>query len=324
MSDIASTGGERALILRLAAMAGSGAGVIRGIGDDCAVLPHDDGQVLLVTTDMLVEGRHFRRDWCTWRQIGLRAAEANLSDIAAMGGEPRWALAAVTLPGDTDADHAEELARAMVDALGAHGASLVGGDTCRGDALVVSVTLLGLAPADRVRGRGDARPGELLAVTGTLGKARAGLELLLAGQPDHPAVAGYLEPRCRLDLVPDLAPRARAMIDVSDGLASEVRHLCEQSGAGAEVRADAVPLSHDTREAAALLGQDPLDWALHGGEDYELLFSASAGELARLEQLDVTVIGEVLPADQGIWLRRGDRREALSGGFDHFEAGDAP
>ena len=324
MSDISSTGGERALIRRLAALAGAGAGVIRGIGDDCAVLPHRDGQVLLATTDMLVEGRHFRRDWCSWRQIGLRAAEANLSDIAAMGGEPRWALAAVTLPGDTDASQAEELARGMVDALATHGAALVGGDTCRGDALVVSVTLLGVAPADRVRGRGDARPGDLLAVTGTLGKARAGLELLLSGHTDHPAVAGYLEPRCRLDLVPALAPRAHAMIDVSDGLASEVRHVCDQSGVGAEVRAAAVPLARHTREAAALLGQDPLDWALCGGEDYELLFSAPAEQLEGLDGLDVTVIGQVQPAGEGVWLRRDGGREPLRGGFDHFEESGAP
>ncbi len=325
MSDIPSKGGERALIERIAQLAGqgAGAGVIHGIGDDCAVLPYGEGQVLLATTDMLLEGRHFRRDWSTPRQIGLRAAEANLSDIAAMGGEPRWALAAVALPADVDMEDAEQICRGMAQSFEPHGVAMVGGDTCRGEALVLSVTLLGVAPAGRVRGRGDARVGDLLGVSGTLGKAQAGLALLRAGRQAEGDVGGYLEPRCRLDLVPVLAPRVRAMIDVSDGLASEVRHVCAQSGVGAQVEREAIPLSDATLAAAALLGQDPVDWALSGGEDFELLFSASPAAMDELRRtgVDVTVVGEVLPPEEGIWLTRGGRREELPHGFDHFDNG---
>ena len=329
MSDIGARGGEHALIQRLADIAGAsggGAGVVRGIGDDCAVLPRRDGQVLLATTDMLLEGRHFRRDWCTGRQIGLRAAEANLSDIAAMGGQPRWALVAVALPAGLDAEEAEEICRGMVGSFEPHGVALVGGDTCRGEALVISVTLLGVAPADRVRGRGDARVGDLLGVSGTLGKARAGLELLRAGRSAAGDVGGYLEPRCRLDLVPSLAPHVRAMIDVSDGLASEVRHICARSGVGAEVEREAIPLSPATRAAAKLLQQDPVEWALTGGEDFELLFSASPRGMAQIQAAgaDVTVIGRMVPRQDGIWLLHGDHRRELGGGFDHFAQGDEP
>ena len=326
MSDIASMGGERALIQRLADLASkgaAGASVIRGIGDDCAVLPHRDGQVLLVTTDMQVEGQHFRRDWCTERQIGLRAAEANLSDIAAMGGKPCWALAAVALPGDISMAQAQDIGQGLLESFAPHGVTLAGGDTCRGDALVLTVTLLGVAPQDRVRGRGDARVGDLLGVSGTLGKARAGLGLLRSGRQAEGDVTGYLEPRCRLDLMPVLAPNVRAMIDVSDGLASEVRHICQQSGVGAEVEREAIPLSDGTRGAATLLGQDPLDWALEGGEDFELLFSATPKKMAQIKEVgaDVTVVGRILEQQEGIWLKEEGRRAELGGGFDHFAEG---
>lgn len=326
MSDIASRGGEAALIQRLALLAGDGAGadVILGIGDDCAVLPHRDGQVLLVTTDMLVEGRHFRRDWCTGRQIGIRAAEANLSDIAAMGGSPHWAFTSVALPGDCAMEHALELGHGLLESFNPHGVTLAGGDTCRGEALVLSVTLLGVAPEGNVRRRSDALVGDLLAVSGTLGKAQAGLELLRAGRQEEGDTSSYLEPRCRLDLVPSLAPHVRAMIDVSDGLASEVRHICTSSGVGAELEREAIPVSAETCDAAARLGQDPVAWALSGGEDFELLFSASPDHMAQILDggVDATVIGEVTAQEDGIWLLQDGQRGELGSGFDHFAGED--
>ena len=321
MSDIASIG-ELELIRRIARMAGGDhPQLLVGIGDDCAVLPWGDGQVLLVTTDMLVEGQHFCRDWCSPRQIGIRAAEANLSDIAAMGGEPRWAFCALALPPTFPADDLEQLHEGMLASFKQWGVALAGGDTCRGEALVLSLTLLGCAPETQVRRRCDARPGDLLGVTGTLGKAKAGLELLRAGAQGIGGDEHFLEPRCRLELVPVLAPQVRALIDVSDGLASEVRHICEASSVGAEVQQEQIPLSAATRGAARLLGQDPVEWALCGGEDFELLFSATPEAMDRIHATgaDVTVVGRILPAEQGIWLVRHHERLPLGHGFDHFD-----
>jgi thiamine-monophosphate kinase len=173
-----------------------------------------------------------------------------------------------------------------------------------------------------VRLRSGARPGELICVTGTLGRSEAGLRLLMAGKRGG-YLAGYLEPRCRLASEGQaIARHAGAMIDVSDGLASEVGHICEQSGTGARIDRDAIPLSPETREAAREAGGDPYDYALYGGEDFELVFTLAPerrGPLAG-EFSDFTVVGEILPEERGITMTGGGRTIDLKSGYDHFGA----
>lgn len=323
MTKIGEIGGEFALIDRITKGMGArdpGAKVILGIGDDCAVLPYKDGKVLLVTTDMLVEEDHFSLRWATPRQVGIKTAEANLSDIAAMGGVPRWAFVSIALRPDTEVEFVEGIYEGMGESFKRAGVTLAGGDTTHGEIMVLCVTVIGTAPADAVRRRSDARVGDVIGVTGDLGKSWSGLELFMAGRAGEGEVRPFLEPRCRLDLVPVLAPRVHAMIDVSDGLASEVRHICRMSGTGAEVYKERIPVADHTKAAGALLGKDPYAWALSGGEDFELVFTATEDAVEEMRRLgaDVTVVGRITPKESGLWLVSGSEWLPLPDGFDHF------
>ena len=291
-----------------------------GVGDDCAVLRRTNEEALLITTDMLVQDEHFSLDWSSPYQVGLKAAEANLSDIAAMGGSPGWAFTSIALPGHVQVHEVEQIYQGMRESFDRHGVTLAGGDTTAGPCLILNVCVLGVVPPGNVRRRSHARVGDLVGVSGHLGKSRAGLELLRAGRGAEGSTTAYVEPRCRLDLVPCLAPRVHAMIDVSDGLASEVRHICEMSQTGVEVLGSRLPISASTRAAASLLGQDPLAWALSGGEDFELVFTAPPEVFDALAQegADITRVGRILPGAEGLWLVRGGAREELPRGFEHF------
>jgi len=322
---IHSIGGEFALIERLARHAPvTHPDLVAGIGDDAAVIDggRSDGHYLLATTDMLVENRHFRRDWATPRQIGIKSVVCNVSDIAAMGGTPTFMFVSVALAPHTEVDWVESLYAGMAEACRRHGVVLAGGDTVTGESITISITLLGSVSPPNLRLRSHARPGELLCVTGHLGGSAAGLALLAAGMeaPDD-LREKHLAPACRLDLVPAIAPLARAMIDISDGLAAEVNHICDQSGTGAEIVAAEVPIHPSVRTAAQLTGNDPLDFALSGGEDFELLFSISPPNHQRLADrgVPVTVVGRVTEAASGRILTHCDGKQTiLSGGYDHF------
>ena len=243
------------------------------------------GRRLVVTTDVVVEGRHFTAELSAPEDWGWKAVAVNLSDLAAMGAEPRWLVVALTVPPTTAVATLERVYAGMREACAAAGASLVGGDTSGGPVLSLAVTAIG--EADRVVPRSGARPGDRLAVTGPLGAAAAGLALLrlAAGHRDpaardaagellgrHPHLAAaHRRPRPELALGLRLAAGgATAMLDVSDGLAGDVLHLAEASGTGVEVHDAAVPLAAGVAEAAALLGRDPLELALGGGEDFVL------------------------------------------------------
>ncbi len=321
-------GGEFELIDHLAGIAGgAGAGhpqLVAGIGDDAAVLrvaPHPH-PLLLVTTDLLTEGHHFNRRWSEAEHIGIKAAECNLSDIAAMGGSPTWMFVSLVIAPDTDLAWCEGLYRGLSAAIDPHGVVIAGGDTTAGEVNTVNITLLGTVAPDLLRLRSHARPGDLLAVTGTLGASAAALALLTAGhQPGAYLLAKHRTPRCRLDLSGRLAPLAHAMIDISDGLASEVRHICKSSRVGAEIDAAAIPLHPDVRETGNVLRIDPLDFALTGGEDFELLFSITPENFQILLQQGLALhrVGRVTAAaGEAVLMHADGRREPLSGGFDHF------
>ncbi len=318
-------GGEFALIDRMARQSPViHPDLVTGIGDDAAVIGgwFPDGDYLLVTTDMLVETRHFRRDWATAAQIGNKSVACNVSDIAAMGGTPTFMFVSLALERDTQVAWVETLYKGMAQACQRYGVVLAGGDTTQAEAATISITLLGRVSPGNLRLRSHARPGELLCVTGHLGGSAAGLALLAAGLPTPPYLKEkHLAPVCRLDLSPLIAPVARAMIDISDGLAAEVNHICDQSGTGAEIDVKEIPIHPAVHDAARQTGNDPLDFALSGGEDFELLFSIPRDNKPLLDEkgVSVTVVGRVTEATSGRVLSfPTGKRLALSGGYDHF------
>lgn len=319
---IADIGGEFALIKRLTRPTLSDRAIIKGIGDDCAVLAYTPDTHLLVTVDMMVEDDHFTLGWHTPYQAGIKLMESNVSDIVAMGGTPRWAFLSLALTPDTSVEFMDELYRGLYASADRHGVALIGGDTTHGRQHVLNLTLVGTVDRNAVCLRSGAVPGDCLCVTGTLGKGLSGLRLLRAGIREGYA-NGHLEPRCRHTWEGQAIARcAHAMIDVSDGLASEVRHICEASGVGARIQWEQIPLSPDVVAAARALGDDPHDYALYGGEDFELVFAIAPDRIEELRTTftDFTVVGAILPREDGITLLRDNQPVEMSHGYDHFAA----
>jgi thiamine-monophosphate kinase len=331
--------GEFGLIARLRARLGSRfPGVLTGIGDDTAVLAPPGDRALLATCDCLVEGIHFLRSSSPPRDIGRKAAAVNLSDIAAMGGEPRWMLVSLGLPPETESGFVEELYEGLAEAALKYGARVVGGNMASlPGRLLVDVFLLGTAPEKGALLRSGARPFDLLFVTGTPGDSAAGLALLRAGGSSRCAerarlVRRHLAPEPRVAEGRRLASLGcvSSAIDISDGLVADLGRLCEESGLGAVIEAERIPLSGECVAASRELGQDPAGFALFGGEDYELLFTAPPGsEKAVREALaadgleGATVIGAMTGA-AGVTVLREGRPVALPArtGWTHFRSDD--
>jgi len=329
--------GENRMVARFREMAvrGLGRSVLVGPGDDTAVIRIAGDRLLLLTCDMMVEGVHFRREWATPRQIGWKAMAANLSDITAMGGEPGFAVASVAAPGDLGNGFVEAVAEGLIGCASQHGASLVGGDLVGSPGpVVVDVAVTGFVSEDVLLRRRGARPGDVILVTGALGASAAGLEALRGGlsrENDHVAVAvkAHLEPSPRLAEGQAIARarRATAMMDLSDGLAEDLPRLCRESGVGARVRSDRIPVHSSCRAVAELLKLDPLALAASGGEDYELLLTCppeAAEELRKAVSAGsgapLTVIGEVIAGAEVVMLDGVGRERSLGSGFDHFAA----
>ncbi|MEJ2037840.1 MAG: thiamine-phosphate kinase [Desulfosarcinaceae bacterium] len=318
-------GGEFKLIDRLAAIASQTHGdLVAGIGDDAAVIrtAPDPAPYLLVTTDLLVEGSHFSNQWCGPEAIGRKAVACNASDIAAMGGRPTWMFVSLVLTPQTEVAWVEALYRGMSLTCRSHGIVLAGGDTTHGPNVSLSITLLGSVPRSSLCLRSQAQPGDVIMVTGTLGASAAALALLEKGHdPGGYLLDKHCSPGCRLDISDTIAPLANAMIDISDGLGSEVRHICRQSGVGAEIAAECIPLHSEVLHAAAVLDADPVNFALEGGEDYELLFTLSpeGAEVLEKRTADCRRIGVVThgPGEPVLVLPGGARRP-MPGGYNHF------
>jgi thiamine-monophosphate kinase len=290
-----------------------------GIGDDAAVTRLREGTSLVSTTDALVEGNHFRLDWSSPADVGHKAVAVNVSDLAAMGAEPRWLLLALCAPGSTSSELLRELYEGFASACSEYGAELVGGDTVRADRLVLAVTALGEVEGDPLR-RSGAKVGDVLAVTGPLGRAGTGVNLLLSQDAKdvspEDAIAcmdAHRRPTARVKegLVLRRAG-VHAAIDVSDGLASDVRRLAEASGVGIEVHT--IPIAEEVRRITDARGWDAERIVLGGGEDFELLVAAPAEQI---KSLDLIAVGRVV--EDGLWLVRDGKREPLpSEGWDHF------
>ena len=307
--------GEFGLLDRLTGDIKPGPGVVKGIGDDCAVLERDERTYSLVTTDMLVSGDHFSCDWHTPFQIGWKSMIVNVSDIASMGGVPDYALVSMALTDDIQVEFMDGVFQGMKEACSRYGISLIGGDTTHGETFVINVAMIGHVEKDRLCMRSHAQVGDLICLTGDLGKSWAGLESLMAGKEGYTEF--HLSPQCRYETARELAPYVNAMIDVSDGLASEVNHICRQSRVGAEIILEDIPISHRTRETGELLGKDPMIWALSGGEDFELLYTISEDNIRHIEKTNPIIVGRI--TEEGIYLMDHGERIPLKGGYDHFK-----
>jgi thiamine-monophosphate kinase len=265
--------GEFGLIARVAARLPQPASTLLGPGDDAALVAAPDGRVA-VSTDLLVEGRHFRRDWSSAYDVGRRAAAANLADVLAMGAAPTALVVGLAVPGDLPLAWAEQLADGLRDEAGAVGAGVVGGDTVRSPVLTVAVTVLGDLQGRPPVTRAGARPGDVVVVAGRLGWAAAGLALLEHGDPAllarHPeVVAAHRRPRLAAEAALVLARAgATAMLDVSDGLAQDLGHVAAASGVTVELSRAVLPVAAEVAAAAADLGADPDDWVAGGGDDH--------------------------------------------------------
>jgi thiamine-monophosphate kinase len=303
-------------------------GVVIGVGDDAAVLRPNAREDLVVTTDSLVEGVHFERRWFTGHELGWRLAAVNVSDIAAMGARPRYGLVSLVIPPGLGSSYVEGIERGVVDHLAKHGAAVVGGNIAStGGPLTLELTLIGACARGRAWRR-RAHVGDAIVVAGALGAAAAGIALLRAKKTRGPLVRAYREPAPRLDAVRALANSrsVRGAIDVSDGFSSDVIHLCEASRVGCDVDAAALPIPRAVRAFCREHGLDPIQWALHAGEDYALILSVAPQRAAevcrriRQARCPAAVVGSFTGRRGAYRLldARGKARSFEAGGWDHL------
>jgi thiamine-monophosphate kinase len=301
-------------------------GLVLGIGDDAAVIKLA-GKKMLLTTDMMVEGVHFDLAWITPFQLGFKLVSVNVSDIYAMGGKPEYLLLDFAAPGDFDLGKFESFFRGIGEALKEYRISLVGGDISSSDRVILSATVTG--SASRVVTRGKARPGDVIYVTGCLGDSAGGLLVLKAMNTSvevekgaktafgpgwetvGPLIEKHVMPRPKRP--GRFLKSATAMMDISDGLFIDLSRLCRESGVGAKLYLEKIPVSDELKNASAFLGVSATDLATAGGEDYELLFTAP-----RREKVRAICIGEITKRGLRIVDTKGNAKKILAKGYRHF------
>ncbi len=333
--------GEFPLIERLLArLPVLGPDVRVGPGDDVAAIDLGEGRWLVATTDVQVAGVHFVAETVDPRRLGRRCAAVNLSDVAAVGGRPTHFLVSLLLPSETEVAFVEALYDGLAETSARHGADVIGGNVSAAPVLAIDLTLLGEVRADEMLRRDGARVGDAVLVTGCLGSAAAGL--VLARRPEllrTVSTASAHEVRDALETPTPRVAEGRAIagaggstaaIDVSDGLAADLGHVCDRSGVGVHIDGAAIPVARATREIATAAGLDALELALGGGEDYELLFTARPERLepivaaVRACGTSATVIGSIVEASLGRevrWAGQGSRPLGRAG-FRHFHDGE--
>lgn len=335
--------GEFGLIDRAASILGAPTDedIIAGISDDAAVYRIDEDRAHIVTTDALIEGVHFDRLFMPMEHLGFKSMAVNISDVVAMNGFPRFATISLGLPNTLSIEMVEDFYRGVRRACEEYDVTVIGGDTTAARHLTISVTVIGEALMPDIVFRRGARAGDLLCVTGDLGGAYAGLKVLLEerrkmrdeGTDYTPQLSSYqyvierqLAPRPRMDVITDWKQRGfrpHALIDISDGLASELHHICEQSQCGALVHSAAIPIAFETRDAADDFEEDVDAYALFGGEDYELLFTVGPEEIRQLDETHFNVVGEITEASFGVQVQTPDGQTIplTPGGYTHFTPG---
>jgi thiamine-monophosphate kinase len=321
--------GEFGLIARIQEHINADPRVLTGIGDDCSVCTFPADEVLLTTKDLLLEDIHFRRSWTDMYSLGWKSAAVNLSDIAAMGGTAHYLHLGIGIPPATALADLEQFIQGFLALCGREGAVLCGGDTCRSaQGLTISVTVQGSAPPDEVCTRKGAQPGDVIYVSGTLGDSALALQQLSNGDQPHAQTAlRHHRPEPRLELGRSLARQhlVSAMIDLSDGVFSDLGHILECSEVGAELDTRLLPLSPTVKEH---LRQHPelRDTVNRGGEDYELLFTVPVEKhedlqiLSSASEIPLTPVGRILPAEEGFRYidNLGTVQHTSAGGFNHF------
>jgi thiamine-monophosphate kinase len=334
----------------LAQERGASPGLVRGIGDDAAVLKSFAGGDVVVSADLLIEDVDFRRDTTRPDLLGHKALAVSLSDIAAMGARPRWALLSLGVPNDVwESDFLDNFYDGFFQLAARYGVGLIGGDLSRTpDKIVIDSLAIGECLPEREVFRSGAQPGDQIFVTGFLGDAAAGLRLIERGVRLHaPATREPLafrigeqggehpidhlllrqlqpEPRVGWGLLLGEQQLATAMIDISDGLSSDLNHLCTESKVGALIDAASIPIDPLVAEICGRRALDPLMLALHGGEDFELLVTVKPGNVAKLptcvDGVSLTPIGEIKAASEGVRISEGSRTWNLEpGGWEHFK-----
>ena len=298
--------------------------VLTGIGDDCAVLRPLAGYDSLVTTDFSLEGIHFRRDWHPPEAVGHRCLARGLSDIAAMGGDPVAVFLSLALPRDLPQSWVRRFLRSLITLAKKHRATLAGGDIAESpDGILADIVVLGTVPKGNATLRSGAKPGDRIYVSGELGGSAAAVRTLRAQprkklNPRHYMRHFYPQPRIELGRILREKNLASAMIDTSDGLSTDLAHLCQESGVGAEVDGSRIPLASVGKPAREV----DLNLALHGGEDYELLFTARGNKPVpnRIAGVTITQIGGITPS-QGIFLMnsKGVGHALYPRGWQHFQ-----
>jgi len=317
--------GEFGLIDLLAKMVGGGdERLLIGIGDDAAAWQGDDS-IQLASVDSFIEGVHFTPQTTPWPDVGGKALAVNLSDIAAMGGIPRYALVSLSLPDDSQVEDIAALYNGMLKLAKQYGVSIIGGDISRAPLVAVTITILGGSPTKQILTRSSARPGDIVAVTGHLGAAAAGMEILknkrnLDPEADTHLKNAFLHPTPRVAEGLLLVEQGvKTAIDISDGLVADLSQICKASQVGARIEVERVPIEPAVKTA---FGEKALELALSGGEDYELLFTASAEIVDKVKKsasVPVTAIGEIT-AGKGVTLvdKQGNPFELKKAGWEHF------
>jgi thiamine-monophosphate kinase len=334
---------ESEIISRIRRKAPADDDLLVGIGDDAAVIRHSGSTDLLACCDVSVEGVHFRSAWSTPELIGRKALAVTLSDVAAMGGTPRFAMVSLALPPNPEARLADELMRGMFSLAEASAVSIVGGDTSSSpDSLFIDTSVIGQCPRGQAITRGGASVGDVIFVTGSLGASALGLLLLEQGcrlqssaeaqiedaleACRQQAITKHLvpEPRLRFGKTLGVCGLATAMIDVSDGLSTDLAHILEESDCGATIRAELLPIDISVRKLSRVMPElNLLNLVLHSGEEYELLFTARSenqraiAEIAAALRLPVNAIGRITQGRQSHLERGGKVEVLLPSGYEH-------
>lgn len=308
---------ERALIASFRRQASVRRGVLKGIGDDCAILRVPPGHETLVTTDFSLEGRHFRRDWHSPEFIGHRCLTRGLSDIAAMGGVPIAAFLSLALPPKLPQAWTNGFMKGLLSLASRHHVTLAGGDTAQSPSGVLAdIIVLGSVPRGKAILRSGAKPGDAIYVTGSLGASAAWLKELLHGQePDRMPQSRFPQPRLQTAQFLRQKNLATSMIDLSDGLSTDLSHICEESRVGAEIWQDAIP------RATIRKSKISLEAALHGGDDYELLFTAPerAAIPNQIAGVSAKKIGRITSGQKMVLLAGAGIKVLKPQGWQHFE-----
>lgn len=306
---------------------------VEGIGDDCAVLPCHGETVFLVTTDLFIEGIHFLKDKITAEDLGYKSLAVNLSDIAAMGGVPLYAFLSLGMPPHTEVHWVNQLLNSFQKLAKEENVFLLGGDTSCSDKIVINLLIIGQAQKSHIKRRCCAKPGDIICCTGHLGNAGAGLRVILDDLPLNENTTSlwrdHVHPPLYLKESQWLAQQeaVHAMIDVSDGVDSDIRHIMERSGTGARIHVNQLPLSNALKQASEEFGWDPYEIALTGGEDYCLLltidpasFDAINAEYSKLFHHPLYQIGTITDEAQQLhYLENGQPVHFAQQGFDHFQ-----